>query len=659
MLFRVLITLAFVLVLGVPLGLKLASPAATIPADARTLVVVTPHVPQIRAEFGEAFDRWHRKHHGAPAHIDWRTPGGTTEILKVLSAQYAAKGKEVIEEIRKSDPQRLLAKDLSLDNDIPPQSMPFDMMFGGGTFDHGRLRNPATAGITFTPFTNAGVKEVLLSRVSRSQTVADLLAARTLELALSVDTVAFTARIPAEAFVDGVDVIRQFDDGKQTITTRINLDKVLRDAPLRMSTPAGLSDEDLRTKWFPPDAQGRQNIIGAQQLYDPQQYWIGTALSAFGIVYNKDIFRELSLPEPKGFVDLTHPKLQGLIILADPRQSGSITTAVDAILNAELWNTAQREGWFAELTAAFDKEAKERVPWERSLSAERMQSVDAAFARAWKLLREVSANARTYTAAATKPPVDISAGEGAAGLAIDFYGRGQAQFVLAEGQDPATARVGYVDPEGAAYIDADPASVLRSGPDPELARRFIEFCLTDEAQVLWQLPSQRNPLSAANPTGEDGQKMGPRRYELRRMPVREAMHRHPAAANFIDKVNPFEIAAAHRPANWRAAIGVMMGAFSIDVTDAQRAAWRALCNARANPNFNPQTLAAMEAAFYAFPPTPTKDGGELTFTASNFRTIRDTWRNPQTQSRLEIAYTNFFREQYREVVRLAEAESSN
>ncbi|HLP85505.1 MAG TPA: extracellular solute-binding protein [Phycisphaerales bacterium] len=656
MLSRVLIALAFLIVLGVPLALKVASPAASVPEGARSIVVVTPHVPQIRSEFGEAFDAWHRKHYGEPAHIDWRTPGGTTEILKVLSAQYAAKGKEVIEEIRKKEPQRLLAKDLSLDNDIPLRSMPFDMMFGGGTFDHGRLKIPSTAGVTFNPFTNRGVEEVLLSKVSKSQSVADLMQARNLELQLMAGEVAFTARIPAEAFVDGVSVVQKFDEpDTQTIKTRIDLSKVMRDAPLRMSMPAGLSDDDLRTKWFPADAKGRQNIIGSQQLYDPQQYWIGTALSAFGIVYNRDIFREQGLAEPKGFADLTHPKLQGLLILADPRQSGSITTAIDAILNAELWNTAQREGWFDELSAAFDKEAKDRTPWERSLSSERMQSVDAAFARAWKLLQEMSANARTYTAAATKPPVDISAGEGAAGLAIDFYGRGQAQFVLAEGQDPATARVGYVDPEGAAYIDADPASVLRSGPDPELARRFIEFCLTDEAQVLWQLPSDRNPLSKDNPIGENGEKMGPRRYELRRMPVREAMYRHPAANNFIDKVNPFEIAAAHRPANWRAAIGVMMGAFSIDVTDDQRAAWRAICNARADTTFPKETLTKMEAAFYAFPSTPTKDGKELAFTASNFRAIRDTWRNPQTQARLEIAYTNFFRENYREVVRLSKS----
>ena len=655
MLARILIALAFLVVLGVPLGLKFASPAASIPQDARTLVVVTPHVPQIRAEFAEAFDRWHRKHYGAPAHIDWRTPGGTTEIIKVLGAQYAAKGKEVIEEIRKKDSARLLAKDLSLDADIPLKSMPFDMMFGGGTFDHGRLKSASTAGITFAPFTGRGVEEVLLSKVSRSQSVTDLLQARSLELVLLAGDVTFTARIPPEAFADGVSIIRDFDPpaSKATVTTRIDLSKVMRDAPLRISMPAGLSDEDLRTKWFPPGSKGKQNLIGSQQLYDPQQYWIGTALSAFGIVYNKDIFRDLDLPEPRGFVDLTHPKLQGLLILADPRQSGSVTTAIDAILNAELWNTAQRERWFDELTAAFDKEAKDRTPWEKSLSTERMQSVDAAFSRAWKLLQEVSANARTYTAAATKPPVDISAGEGAAGLAIDFYGRGQAQFVLAPGQDPATARVGYVDPEGAAYIDADPASVLRSGPDPELAKRFLEFCLTDEAQVLWQLPSLRNPLSKDNPIGEDGEKMGPRRYELRRMPVRESLYSHPAAKSFIDKVNPFEIAAEHRPANWRSAIGVMMGAFSIDVTDDQRAAWRVLCNARADANFDKATLAKMEAAFFAFPTTPTKDGTQLAFTASNYRAIRDTWRNPSTQARLEIAYTNFFRENYREVVRMA------
>src|SRR5690606_21922861 len=116
----------------------------------------------------------------------------------------------------------------------------------------------------------------------------------------------------------------------------------------------------------------------------------------------------------------------------------------------------------------------------------------------------------------TRPPIDVSQGDAVAGLAIDFYGRGQAQEVMASGETAETSRVGYVDPEGAVYIDADPVSILRGGPNPELARAFVEFLLTDEAQALWQMRATAGADAAESdtPAGVNGAPMGPRAYEL-------------------------------------------------------------------------------------------------------------------------------------------------
>lgn len=584
MLARVLIILALVVVLGVPLVARLATTEPAPPATARRLIIATPHVPQIRAEFGEAFERWHQRIHGEPVSVDWRAPGaGTSEILKLLEAQYAAAAKAGKFDF--TDPKNPVC---------PPGTIPFDLLFGGGTFDHGRLKS--------------GIKTKVI------------------------------------------------DGGAE------------RDVSIPMSVPAGLEQAML-------DRVIGENRIGAGLLYDKDQYWIGAALSGFGIVYNRDMFRELGLPEPARFADLTDPRLANSIILADPRQSGSVMTAIEAILNASLWNTARAGGWEEELNRAFDEEAKSKTPWERSLSAERMASVEDAFDRAWRLLREMTANSRTYTAAATRPPIDISAGEGAAGLAIDFYGRGQAQAVLAPGQDPATGRVGYVDPKGEAYIDADPASILRGGPEPELAKRFIEFCLTDEAQLLWQLPSARSPAGEDNPVSvETKEQLGPRRYELRRMPVRRDFYpvrladgslaaEQPANAktyfpHFIDQVNPFEIASGNRSCGWRSAIGPMLGSFAIDNAPAQRRAWAALRRAREDSAFPNDSLDQMERAFFSMPETPVKgaDGPvrNLPFTAANFRAIRDAWRDARAMAAIEIGYAEFFRERYDEVVRLGE-----
>jgi ABC-type Fe3+ transport system substrate-binding protein len=512
---KILIALALLGVLGVPFLLRPSGDGRGADRDAPAIIVITPHVAQIRDEFARAFSEWHRREHGTPVRVDYRTPGGTSEIVRQLQAQYNA---------------AIRAGDIAPDGSCAPGVIPVDLMFGGGSFDHGRLK--------------AG---------------------------------------------DGVSVPATDKDGKPATGN------------LPMSVPAGFTQDRLDA-WF------GENTIGAQTLYDPDQHWLGVALSSFGIVYNREVYAGLGLPEPTRFADLTDPGLAGWIGLADPRQSGSVTTALDSILS--------REGWD----------------------------------RGWRILRELSANTRYFTNSATKPPVDVSAGEVAAGLAIDFYGRGQAQALLRPGDDPESSRVGYVDPKGETYIDADPVSILRGGPNPELARRFVEFCLTEEAQALWQFRSMADPLSKNNPAGPSGRPMGPEVYELRRLPIRRIMYeKH--AAHLMDRVNPFELASDAKPAGWRSAIGVMMGAFGIDSADEQREAWAALTRARAAPGFPAETLAEMERLFYAWPTTEV-DGNELEFTPENYRAIRGAWRDPARQAELVAAYTRFFRRAYGDVVRL-------
>ena len=53
---------------------------------------------------------------------------------------------------------------------------------------------------------------------------------------------------------------------------------------------------------------------------------------------------------------------------------------------------------------------------------------------------------------------------------------------------------------------------------------------------------------------------------------------------------------------WRDLIGPLMGAFAIDNHREMQEAWKALNEARADKSFPADTLAKMEAAFYAFPP---------------------------------------------------------
>ncbi len=523
---RLAVFVALAVVLGVPFALRPAAVRERESDDAATLVVVTPHVQQIRHEFELAFDRWHFGTHSRHARIDWRVPGGTTEIIRVLQAQFTAAAQTGQITLRGTAP--------NIEIIAPPGTIGFDVLLGGGSFDHGRVKQ----GITHN------------------------------------------ARL--EGAAEPVDV------------------------RIPMSVPAGFSQAQL-DEWF------GQNKIGAQILYDPEQYWLGTALSGFGIVFNRELVQRLGAGEPDSFEDLADPRYAGWIILADPRQSGSIATAFESVLNSRGWD-------------------------------------------GWRILRSMCANSRYYTNSSTKPPIEIGQGEAAAGLAIDFYGRNQAQAV---GGD----RVGYVDPPGEVYIDADPVSILRGGPNPELAKRFVEFCLTEEAQALWQFPPERRASGVSGQgsgveTRDSGLRTqdlpGPDRYALRRLPVRRIMYeKH--LDRFVDRVNPFELAGTHPPRGWRPALGPMMGAFAIDTAEDQRAAWLALNGAAAREGHDSARVQEMRALFFSWPEVPMPDGTRLEFNEKNLKTITDAWRKDRAfANRSRIGITGFFRDQYRRVVAMAQ-----
>jgi iron(III) transport system substrate-binding protein len=539
MLSRVAVFLALALILGVPFLLR-PKAEAKVGGDGLKLVIVTPHVPQIREEFERAFTRWHKRVYGQPVAIDWRVPGGTSDILTQLEAQYQSAVRNG--DVDLSDPKNPR---------IAAGTIAFDLMFGGGSYDHGRVKT--------------GVKGELLAR-----------------------------------------------DGTKTSYT------------VPMSEPAGFTQSQM-DQWF------GDNSVGAQLLYDKEQYWIGVALSGFGLVYNKEMLAAKGIPTPTRFDDLADPRLFGNVILADPRQSGSVATTLDSILSNYGWT------------------------------------------KGWRLIREICANTRTFVNSAPKPPIDVSQGEAAAALAIDFYGRGQAQAIVAPGQKPEDSRVGYVDPAGATYIDADPISILRGGPSPELSRRFVEFCLTEEAQALWQFRALRDiaeltpgaryerevegerqmrMIASDFPTTADGALMGPQQYELRRMPARRVMYAK-YKDYFIDQADPFEIASKTLPKGWRTGLGIMMGAFAIDNAHVQRDAWSALLRARALPGFPAKTLADMEELFYAFPFTTMPDGQVLEFNEQNFAPIAAAWKKDRPFfQRCEIEYTRQCRENYERVIEL-------
>ncbi len=521
---RYLIFLAMAVVLGVPFAVR--PPEARAPNDAQRLVIITPHVEPIRIEFARVFDEWHRAKFGAPVVIDWRVPGGTSDIQKQLKAIYQS---------------AIASGQLMPSGELAPgyPPLPFDLFFGGGTFEH----NETKKGVTVRP--------------------------------------------PGAA----------------------------QDVTLSMSIPAGLPQHQL-------DACFGTNQLGAGYLYDPGnpdkgdpgQYWIGAAASGFGIVYNRDLLRALGLPDPARWEDLCHPKLQTWIALADPRQSGSVATLYDSILNNYGWD------------------------------------------RGWRTLRRMAANSRTFTNSSTKVPLDVSQGEAAMGVAISHYGRFQAQAVMKPGESPENSRVGYIDPPGVVYIDADPITLMRAGPNPTIAKRFIEFCLSEPGQALWQFHVRPAHVTSVNES--DPSTWGPTQFELRRMSVRRDLfknHMH----RMVDKASPFEAASTVREKGWRSAVAPMMGAFGIDTHAELVKAWSAYNRAKSR-GVSPESLARMEALLDALPEwrlsDPAASPATLAFNEANYGAIREDWRKAEREGRMpriRADWVRFFRANYAEIVRLA------
>ncbi|MDP7005223.1 MAG: extracellular solute-binding protein [Phycisphaerales bacterium] len=328
-----------------------------------------------------------------------------------------------------------------------------------------------------------------------------------------------------------------------------------------------------------------ENVIGDITIYDPEGYWYGLALSGFGIVYNNEVLEDLQIEQPTTWDELCNPKLLGKLALVNPAQSGSVTTAFEAILK--------------------------NLGWKRG----------------WQVLRRAAANSRYFSASSLKPPADVSQGDAAMGICIDFYGRYQSQAVKSSG---GGERVGYIDPPNATMIDPDPISLLRGAPNEEMALRFIEYCMTKEAQSLWQFQV------------DDGidDELGPDSWELRRMPVRREMYSL-YLNRMVDKVNPYKTA---RPApfpdrNMRAFIAPIFSAMAMDNHEELIRAWKAIISHPSYPDttelvtaedVDDQELKEMLVAFDSMPLIPTNEDVMLSMdTPEDRKTLKYGWLRNQ------------------------------
>lgn len=88
---RYVYLILFAIVLGLPFAVRHVAmrgqAAAPEEKNSPRLIIVTVHNGDIRREFALAFDAWHRSHYGTGVVLDYRVPGGTSDMVHFLQGR--------------------------------------------------------------------------------------------------------------------------------------------------------------------------------------------------------------------------------------------------------------------------------------------------------------------------------------------------------------------------------------------------------------------------------------------------------------------------------------------------------------------------------------------------------------------------------------------
>jgi iron(III) transport system substrate-binding protein len=249
-------------------------------------------------------------------------------------------------------------------------------------------------------------------------------------------------------------------------------------------------------EWF-RDAVIPEKFAG-ETYRDPQGRWIGNVLSSYGILYNRDSLVRLGIDRPPAeWADLADPRYLGQVALADPTKSGSIAKAFENLVQQQI----QRR-----LVALRATDGRSNSDDSKAIES---QAIREGWLAGLRLLQLIGANSRYFTDTSQKPPIDVSQGDCAAGICIDFYGRSQAGVTQDRGGE---SRLRFVSPRGGSVSSVDPIAILRGAPHRAVAEAFVEYTLSMEAQKLWNF--------------RPGTPGGPERFALRRLPVRRDFYEH-------------------------------------------------------------------------------------------------------------------------------------
>jgi ABC-type Fe3+ transport system substrate-binding protein len=169
-------------------------------------------------------------------------------------------------------------------------------------------------------------------------------------------------------------------------------------------------------------------------LKDPKGFWTGTALEPYGLVYHPTLLKRLGVPPLKEWDDLLNPKLRGHVAQCAPSRSSSSHATYEVIL--------QQYG---------DQ-------------------------KGWEWLKRLAANTGLFTARSRDVPSVVAKGEFAVGFAVPSY--------MAFEERLAGFDIRFVAPK-TAWITPEPMAILAGAKNPQAARAFVEFLLTERGQKIF------------------------------------------------------------------------------------------------------------------------------------------------------------------------------
>jgi len=190
---------------------------------------------------------------------------------------------------------------------------------------------------------------------------------------------------------------------------------------------------------------------------DPDGYWAGFYTGYIGFVTNKEFLEEHGVEAPTSWYDLLNPVFKGEISMAYPYTSGTAYTTLISILQAL---------------------GPEKLGWDE-------EDID--------YIRKLDAQMHHYTRAGSACVTEVGMGEVAVGIAFSHD-------ILAKGVAKGYPVVMTFPKEGTGY-EIGAVSLIKGGPEPELAKVFYDWIMSAEAQSLFKR-WYRVPL---NPEAELGE----------------------------------------------------------------------------------------------------------------------------------------------------------